>query len=434
MKKSIAVLLLLTILCVYCNAFGNIENLEIDSKAVYMVNMDNSQVMLEKNAHKKMEPASLTKIMTTLVVLEMCDNIEDEMVYISNDDIFREIKMEGGSHIALVKGETLSVKDLLYATMLPSACDAAQLLAYHFGNGNIQNFIDKMNERAAQIGAKDTTFKNPHGLNANGHVTTAYDMYLIVSQALKNERFMEIVATSSYVIPATEKSAKRNIYYSVELVNRNSSNYYRYASGIKTGFTDQAGRCLITMAQKENARYILVLMGANLDSDPSPIKTYPDAINLFEHVFNSYNIVEIAKKDEILAQTQIYFSDNNQKQINLIPNNDITLSLPHGITEDMLVRKYTYNKDITLPLTSEQVLGQVTFLYNNRELATFDFVSGTPVYDTMPDGEVSFYPANGLNKVTVYKIILVIGIIVCLAGIVRVLNKSKKGTKRNTKK
>lgn len=437
MKKYVFALSITLLFCVCCVFAADINDIEINSKSVYMVNLNNGQVMLDINGEKKMEPASLTKIMTTLVVLENCDDIENERIYIEDDGLFYDIRREGGSNIALRTGETLTVKDLLYATMLPSACDAAELLAYHFGDGDINNFIDMMNERAHQIGAVNTVFKNAHGLNVDGHVTTAYDMSLIAREALKNEQFRKIVSSSSYTIPATQVSAKRDIRYSVELVNRNSSNYYRYAMGIKTGFTDQAGRCLITMAAKDDVAYLLVLMGANLDGEATPIKTYSDAKELFEHAFNAYTLSLIAEKGGVLANSEIYFEDDNVKSIELLAKDDIELILPHGVTPDMLERKYTYKKNLSLPLLSGDELGSVTFSYDGRDIASFEFVSGRNIYDVMPDGEITFYPAKGLNKLTFYKAFFVAGAVICVLCIIVILRsrsrkKSDSARKRNS--
>ena len=325
MRKSIVAFLVFAFICLQWCFAETINDLEINSRSVYMVNLDNGQVMLDKNSDKKMEPASLTKIMTSLVVLENCKDIKNEKVTVEDDSLFYEIRREGGANLALKTGETFTVEDLLYATMLHSACDAAELLAYHFGGGDVDAFVEMMNARAAEIGAKDTLFRNPHGLDADGHVTTAYDMYLITREALKNTQFSEIISHTSYIIPETEKSGERNVKYRVELVNKASANYYRYAMGIKTGFTDLAGRCLVTMAKKEDASYLLVLMGANLDGEPAPIKTYGDATRLFEYVFNAYSLVDVAGSGEKLAQTQLAFDATNKKTIDLVARDRICL-------------------------------------------------------------------------------------------------------------
>ena len=443
MKKSIAILLFVIYICcmVGCCADG-IDGVEINSRSAYMINLDSNQVMLNKNADKKMEPASLTKIMTVLVAIESCDDIENERVHIADDSIFYEIKREGGSNIALKAGETLSVKDLLYATMLPSACDAAELLAYHFGGGDTQKFVDMMNQRAKEIGAVNTEFKNAHGLNADGHITTAYDMALIACEALKNEQFKQIISSSTYTIPATEKSDKRDIKYSVELVNRQSANYYRYAVGLKTGFTDQAGRCLVTLATKDGATYLLVLMGANLDGEPTPIKTYTDAKSLFEYVFNAYSLVPIAKSGDVIAETEVYFSDDNTDTIRLLAKQDINLLLPNGVTADMVDKNYNYRDDLSLPLTDGEPLGEVVYSLDGKKLSCFEFVSGDNIYDTMPEGGLSFYPAQGFNKVTLYKLLLIVGIVLCVVGILALIGGNRRKNakrkppirKRNIKK
>lgn len=418
MKKILLILLISVSICIFHCSAEDIEDLALDSKFVYMVNLDNSQVLVEKNAFVKTEPASLTKIMTALVVLENCKDIETEKIHINDDSLFYEIKKEGGSNIALKQGETLSVKDLLYAVMLPSACDAAELLAYHFGQGNIQNFVDKMNERAVQIGAKNTFFKNAHGLSAEGHFTTAYDMYLIASEALKNEKFREIAFSFQHTIPATEKSSKRNLKHTVELVNPNSQNYYKYASGIKTGFTDQAGRCLITTAEKDGTSYLLVLLGANINSQPQPIRTFGDATNLFENAFNGYSLVSIAGKGDIISNALIKFSHTNKKPIKLAASQNIDLVLPNGFKRELLTTEIENNDDLKLPLVRGDHIGKIKYIYNGVELKSFDLLCGSNVYDNMPQEKIEYYPAKGFNVITLYKILLIVADISCIAGII----------------
>jgi len=432
MRKSIVAFLVFAFICLQWCFAETINDLEINSRSVYMVNLDNGQVMLDKNSDKKMEPASLTKIMTSLVVLENCKDIKNEKVTVEDDSLFYEIRREGGANLALKTGETFTVEDLLYATMLHSACDAAELLAYHFGGGDVDAFVEMMNARAAEIGAKDTLFRNPHGLDADGHVTTAYDMYLITREALKNSQFSEIISHTSYIIPETEKSRERNVKYRVELVNKASANYYRYAMGIKTGFTDLAGRCLVTMAKKDEASYLLVLMGANLDGEPAPIKTYGDATRLFEYVFNAYSLVDVAGSGEKLAQTQLAFDATNKKTIDLMARDRICLLLPHGVTADMTQAVYEYRKDITLPLMTGQEVGTVSYMYDGEKIAEFVLLSGTDVYDTMPDGELKYYPAEGFNTLTFWKTFFVICAVLCIIGILHILrNKGKKRARRN---
>lgn len=425
--------MILTLLLLQWCFAETIEELDINSRSVYMVNLDNGQIMLDKNSDKIMEPASLTKIMTSLVVLENCKDIKNELVTVENDSLFYEIRREGGANISLKTGETFTVEDLLYATMLHSACDAAELLAYHFGGGSVEAFVDMMNARAAEIGAVNTRFCNPHGLDANGHVTTAYDMYLIALEALKNPEFTEIISHTSYIIPATSKSDKRNIKYRVELVNPASANYYPHAMGIKTGFTDLAGRCLITMAKKDEASYLLVLMGANLDGVTAPIKTYGDATRLFEYVFNAYSLVSIAESGKKISQTQLSFTEDNKKTIDLVARDKICLLLPHGVSADMTEAVYEYKTDITLPLMTGSEVGTVSYMYEGEKLAEFVLLSGTDVYDTMPDGNLTYYPAKGFSTLSFWKNFFVVCTIACVIGILYILkNKGKKRARRKS--
>ncbi|MBQ9941353.1 MAG: D-alanyl-D-alanine carboxypeptidase [Clostridia bacterium] len=426
MKKSIIIFIMLCLFFIVGVSADGINDIALNSRSAYMINIQNGQVMLDKNSDIEMEPASLTKIMTTLLVLENCQDIENSTVTVDDDRLFYEIRRDGGANLALKTGEVFTVKDLLYATMLYSACDAAQLLAYHFGGNSVENFVDMMNTRANEIGAVNTVFKNPHGLDADGHITTAYDMALIAQKALENPRFLQIVSENSYTIPATLLSVKRSFKYRVELVNPFSTNYYPYAIGVKTGFTDRAGRCLVTMAQKDNASYLVVLMGANLDGEPAPIKTYGDAVSLFEYAFNAYSVVDIAEPGEIFAQTRMIFDENNSADIQIKAKDKICLTLPHGITADMTVAEYTYFEDLSLPLMSGDEIGYVKYFYDGKELCKFAVLSATNVYDTIGDGKLVFYKADGFNILTLWKFVFIVGAAVCILGIVCVSRKKKR--------
>ena len=197
---------------VYCIIFSiiilNINRVSaqpsILSKSSILIDADSGTVLAEKDANKKMYPASLTKIMTAILAIEM-GNLSD--VIKVDDDTPYEID---GSHIALEPGEMLTLKDLLYALMLPSANDAASAIAKHYG-GSIEKFVKLMNDKAKELGAVNTNFVNPHGLHNNNHYTTAYDLALITRYAMKNEIFRTIVGTQKYEIQPTNKKLKPDI-------------------------------------------------------------------------------------------------------------------------------------------------------------------------------------------------------------------------------
>ena len=186
MLKRIALILLTLTLLLPLSSPGvsaaTAPSLSSESVIAYSVNT--GDVLYEKNADKVRAPASLTKIVTTMVVLETCTDLDKTLVTVPDASYFADIYAVGGSNIALEEGEVLTVRDLLYAVMLPSACDACTALAHHFGNGDISAFTDKMNEWAKRAGAVSTNFENAHGLDEDGHVSTARDISKILFAAL----------------------------------------------------------------------------------------------------------------------------------------------------------------------------------------------------------------------------------------------------------
>ncbi|MBQ2253008.1 MAG: D-alanyl-D-alanine carboxypeptidase, partial [Clostridia bacterium] len=167
---------------------------ELKSASAIVYSLNSGDVLFEKNAEESRAPASLTKITTTMTVLSMCDDPDNTRITVPDAGLFDEITAVGGSNIELQVGETLTVTELLYAVMLPSACDACNVLAYHFGNGSISAFVSEMNRWALEAGATQTNFQNAHGLDAPGHRSTAADTAKIILKALENERFVEIVS------------------------------------------------------------------------------------------------------------------------------------------------------------------------------------------------------------------------------------------------
>lgn len=258
-RKKISILLIFLIainLLFSYNVFATEPELNVDSAIT--VEVSTGKVIYEKNAHDKRFPASTTKVMTALLVLENCELTDKATV---SYDALSAVP-EGYSTANLQVGETLSIKDLLYALLVRSANEAANVLAEHVA-GSVQSFASMMNTRAEELGCETTHFVNPNGVHNEDHYSSAYDLYLIAKEAMKNPTFREIVSTRSYTLPATEQYniADRSFSNTNYLLHASSKNYYyRYAIGIKTGFTSQAGNCLISAASKDNLEFISVVL------------------------------------------------------------------------------------------------------------------------------------------------------------------------------
>ena len=250
---AIAIILLITPTVVHA------ESPTINSKAAILVEVSTGRILYEKNSTKQLYPASTTKVMTAILVLEKC-NLTD-MVTV-NETALGNLP-SGYVTCDLQVDEEISVNDLLYALMVKSANDAAYVLAEHVG-GSVDAFADMMNIKAREIGCTGTHFVNPNGVHDDRHYSTAYDLYLITKYAMQNETFRKLVATTEYTLPATNKypNADRSFTTTNQLLNPESTAYYyKYATGVKTGYTSQAGNCIISMASRDGLDFIAVVLG-----------------------------------------------------------------------------------------------------------------------------------------------------------------------------
>lgn len=247
----------------------------IDSPAAVVIDNETGRILYNKNAEEKRPMASLTKVITAIMLVENCKM--DEMI-----EIPKGATWIGGSTVGLKKGDLVSAESLLYGMLLPSGNDCAYTVGYHIG-GSIENFGIKATKKVHQIGAFNTNIVNPHGLDDINHYSTAYDMALITRYALKNNYINQAVNTRN-----------KNVNFGSFFKNLNNTNAllnsYEYADGVKTGFTNGANRCLIASATKDKARYIAVVLGA-----PTTKKRFNDAKVLLEECFNRYNLKDISQ-------------------------------------------------------------------------------------------------------------------------------------------
>lgn len=232
--------------------FGITPDLPVYAGGAILIEAESGRVLYEQHAHTRMPMASTTKIMTALVVLEACDL----QATVAIDE--RAVGTEGSS-VYLYPGELLTVEQLLYALMLSSANDAAAALAYEVA-GSIESFAALMNQKARELGLDDTHFANPHGLDAEGHYTTAYDLARLSAYALENEDFLRIVSTPKKVIPLREQQGARVLRNHNRLLGS-----LQGCIGVKTGFTKKSGRCLVSATERDGVRLVCVTLDCSDD-------------------------------------------------------------------------------------------------------------------------------------------------------------------------
>lgn len=355
MKKRFFTLffLIITLFALTVNAddfFADGKNIYSDH--VYMVNTDTGKVVYELDSETLTYPASLTKVMTCILAIEHCESL-DEIVTMPSG-IFDDVYAGGGVNMQLKTGEEVTVGDLIRATMIRSTCDTANALAWYV-SGSIEAFAEKMNAKAIEIGATNTHFVNAHGLHHNNHYSTAKDMYLIAEYALKNQTFCDIIKGYTCTIPATNKSEERVLSTTIEIENPESPLYYPYVTGVKSGFTDEAGRCLITRATKDGETYLLVTLGANRDRYYDGNMAFTDAVTLFEYHFAQYSIETVLNNTDVLGKAKV--AEGTVDEIDVRAENEISTLIA---LDDSPVLTLNIDEKLTAPISAGEKVGTVT--------------------------------------------------------------------------
>ena len=298
---------LLLIIMAFCFTIVNVyaaEDYAMGAKSAILIDSASSKVLFEKNADEKLAPASMTKLGSMLMIMEAIDNGNlklDDKVTISE-----EAANMGGSQVFLEAGEVYTVHDLLKGVAIASGNDAVVALAEKVA-GSQGEFVEMMNKRFKEIGAKNTNFVNAHGLDAEGHYSTARDMSIIAQELLKHEKILEY--TSIY-----EEYLEKNDGTKTWLVNTNKLvRFYNGVDGLKTGYTTTAGYCLTATAKKDNFRLISVVMGEETSENRSS-----DTVKLLNYGFNTYKINTIKTQDEILRKVRVEGGKNDYANIVLL--------------------------------------------------------------------------------------------------------------------
>lgn len=310
-----------------------------------VMDVNTNRVLFEKNSKDKRFMASLTKIMTALIVIENCNL--DTIVSVGKETTNVE-----GSSIYLVEGEKLSIKELLYGLMLRSGNDAAETLAVACSR-NIADFVKLMNEKALELGAQNTNFVNPHGLHDENHYTSAYDLALICSYAMKNRVFREIVSTKKITISNSKQDYKRVLINKNKLLFNNEN-----AIGIKTGFTKKAGRCLASAFNKNGHEVVCVVLNV------PPM--FERCSHLSNEAFDNYTQYKILERDDVFDFISFGGSD---KKYPVCIKKDVLIPLTKSEKEN-LKYEVEYYKNISTPIKKDTEIGKINFFVENNLIFT----------------------------------------------------------------
>ena len=353
-KKQI----IITIFLVYCVILGAApaiaaEPPEITGETAVLMDAQNFQVLYDKDMHKRMYPASTTKILTGIIAVE--NGEMSDLIRMSWEAIHTE-----GTHIGLQEGEQLTLKDLLYALLLNSANDAAEGIAEHYGK-SVEKFSTVMNKKAVEIGAVHSNFVNPHGLPEENHYTTAYDLALIGQYAMQNEKFREIVKEKTMTISRADPDAQKY------LANHNKLLWnYDGTIGIKSGYTVSAGQCIVAEVKRNDRELIAVV----LKSDGSNI--WSDAEKLFDYGFDNFQNLQLVNQGQMMCRANVNYGAQND--VSLVTAKDFSWNLPAD-QRNTVQKKLVLNKNIKAPIKKGQKLGEVVFIDGDRELAHVDLLA-----------------------------------------------------------
>ena len=358
------------------------DSFEADARAALLIDVESGETLYEKAAHERNFPASITKVMTALLVFEAVDagqlRLDQEIT--ARESAFENLASDG-STAGIKAGETMTVENLLNCLLIVSANEAAHILAEAVA-GDIDAFVARMNERAQQLGCTDTHFANPSGLHNDRHYTSAWDIYLITREAMTHEGFMTIVGRKAYTVPATNIAKERELHSTNYLISTWRTGwpgyYYEDARGIKTGSTPEAGYCLVATAVRANRQLISVVLGAErvtLDDGTIQTRSFSETIRLFDHGFDDFKRMDLIDTDEFICEVPVELSSETSYVV-VHPAEALSRMVPADLTLDDLERTVSlYAESVDAPIAEGDELGVITISYGDTEYGTVPLIA-----------------------------------------------------------
>ena len=357
-----------------------LPTLDIKAKAALLVDQNTGKIVYGKNEHEELYPASLTKIMTALLVLRAVDEGKLSMDQsISASESAFETLPDDSSSANIKAGEVLTVRQLLECLLIVSANEAGTILAEAV-SGSVSAFVEEMNAEAAVLGCENTHFVNPTGLHDPQHYTSAWDLWLITQEALKHEDFLAICDTIKSIIPATNLSPERTLRTTNYLLDTWRALGYRYrnAHGIKTGSTSDAGYCLVSSAEKGELHLLSVVLGCGRvvdDSGKADVQSFSETKRMFEWGFENFSYKTVQSVNDMLASIPVTLSQETNSVV-LHPAEDVVVLLPNVLSSDDLKRVIRFAKEsVEAPVQAGEPLAEAVLSYGDTVYATIPLVA-----------------------------------------------------------
>ena len=407
-KELFIILLSLILILINSTCFA-IEDTDLHSQAVIIIDENSGKIFFEKNSDQKMYPASTTKIMTAILAIENC-NLDD--IVTVNYNAISSIP-SGYATAGLVTDENLTVKQLLEVLLVHSANDAANVLAMHIG-GSLESFATIMNSKAQELGCTNTNFTNAYGLHDENHYTTAKDLARIARYCMKDSNFRHFVSQPNCQIAPTNKHDARTYNNTNELINSSSRYFYKYAIGIKTGYTKEAGNCLISASTKDGLETIAVVLNSGVTSGEHGARS-TDSIALFNYVYDNYAINKIANKDDIITQITVSNGTKDTKNLDVLLSKDISALIETANKDSEITPTINLNDNISAPLAAGAVVGQISYNILGIEYTA----------DLIASHDVEKSPFE------IFLLIAILTILIILGLIVLIFHRKNKKNKKN---
>ncbi len=376
--KAIIVLILLCVLSFSMISVSAADygcNIATVSSAIYMENLNTGTVVYEKNITEKLPPASLTKMMTYIIVAESVSDLENTMVTVSEESLIDLDPESSVMGLADYIGEEFSVLELLYGLMLPSGNDAALVLADYVGDGDVDAFVEKMNRKAGQLGCKNTHFVNPHGLYDPEHYSTAKDLAVITKYAYEKPYFTQVTSSHQYDVEKMDEPIKTTNYM---IDPEYSQYYYSYTEGGKTGYTDEAGKCLVTTAKKDDYHYLCIAVGAPYTYEEDINYAMLDSKDMYEWAFDNISFIELLPAQEVVEDLPVEFVWGDE-YVDIIADGAVTALLPNDYDKALVTTKVDLPQYVSAPIEQGQEFGSICVYYNDELVGTSKLISSESI-------------------------------------------------------
>ena len=434
MKKFISfafcLIFLISTLCLPANAYK--PTFKNHADAVLLYNVDTDTVVFSQNPDKRVYPASLTKIMVAVLLIENVENLKDLELTVS-EDIYLRYRYSEAVTAGFETGDKVNGYDLLAYTMVKSCADAAGMIAEHIA-GSEAAFIDMMNKKAREIGMTATNFENCHGLHDENHYSTARDMCILTKYAMQYSEITDITKVARYETVDGITLAATNL-----LVDPTSGYYYRYATGFKTGYTTEAGRCLASTATYEGMTYICIMLGCPpQDNSLENRYEFIDTAELYRWVFTSFTYRQVLEGSETVDSIPIDYSWDYDT-VNVRPSKDIFALVPVDADQSTFKVEVEFkNKKLEAPVKKGEVVGTVNVYYAETKIGA----SNAVVAESVEGSQILRATSSIMNFFKKYKsifsVILLILVVIAIGFIavtIRLNSKKKKyGTVRRYKR